>query len=131
MFSGVAHQCCDPHQRAAPSAHVQVKLRLIGDGEVRLAGGDQLRRVVGIGRRDQLDIQPRIREVAPLQRDEEGRVVGIDEPVEHQGHLLGGAGGFGGEQGRCEANGDRKQQCLGHEPHLSFSLSANYVSGCQ
>ena len=88
------YQRRNPHQRQ-PLGHLQVKLRLVGDCEVRLAGGDQLGRVIGVGRRDELDLDPLIREVALLQRDEEGCVVGVDEPVEHQGELVGRDGRFG------------------------------------
>ena len=48
---------------------------------------------LGIGRRDQLDVEVLPREIAALPGDDEGRVVGIDEPVEDHSELFGGEGG--------------------------------------
>jgi len=75
------HQSADPHQRQ-PLRGLEMQLRLVGDREVRLPRGDQLRRIVGIGRGDQLHLQSGIREEAALLRDHQRTVVGVHEPVE-------------------------------------------------
>jgi hypothetical protein len=67
---------------------MDVQLGLVGDGERRLAGGDQLGRVVGVGRLDQLDLEPGLGEKALLQGDDQRPVVRVDEPVEHHRKLL-------------------------------------------
>jgi len=80
-----------------------VELRLIGNGDVGLAGGDQLGRIVGVGRGDQLDIEAGIGEIAKTLRHIERRVIGIGEPVEQHHELLAGDGGGQGPQGEQES----------------------------
>ena len=59
------------------------QLRLVGDGEVGLAGLQQLERRGRIGRRLERDVEPRPRERAGLLRRVEAGVVGVREVVEH------------------------------------------------
>ena len=66
-----------------------MQLRLVGDGEIGLAGGHQLGRVIGVGGRDQLDLEPLGGEEALLARHDERAVVGVDEPVQDHGELVG------------------------------------------
>ncbi len=67
---------------------LHVKLGLIGNRDIGLAGGDQLGRIIGIGRRDHLDLEPVFGEIAHLLGDEERRMVRVDEPVQQQGELV-------------------------------------------
>ena len=50
-------QRADAHQRQA-LGRLDVQLRLVGDRDIGLPGRHQLGRVVGIGGRDQLDLEP-------------------------------------------------------------------------
>ena len=47
---------------------LDVQLRLIADRDVGLAGGDQLGRIVRIGRRDDLDLEAGSRRSSPARR---------------------------------------------------------------
>ena len=55
--------------------HPQVELRLVGDREVRPAGGHHLRRVRQVRRGDHLDLEPLVGEVALLFGDDDRPVV--------------------------------------------------------
>ncbi len=55
--------------------------------------GHQLGRVVGVGRCHQLDLETLGGEEALLARDDQRRVVRIDEPVEQDGQPVRGQGG--------------------------------------
>ena len=63
---------------------------LIGDGNVGFPGRDQLGRIVGVGRGDDLDLEARSLEIAAALGHQDRRVIRIDEPVEQQRQLLGG-----------------------------------------
>ena len=66
-----------------------MQLRLVGQRHIGLAGGDQLGRHGGIGRLDQIDLQPLLGKVALLLSDDQRAVIGVDEPVEQQFDLVG------------------------------------------
>ncbi len=85
---GRCDQRSHPRQRQ-PLGGLDMKLGLVGDGQVRLAGGHQLGRVVGVGRLDHLDLEAGLGEEALLLGHHQGRVVGVEEPVEQQGELFG------------------------------------------
>ena len=50
---------------------LDVQLRLVADRDLGLAGGDQLGRIVRIGGRDDLDLEPGVGEVAALLRHQD------------------------------------------------------------
>ena len=89
---GRRHQRADALERQ-PGVHLHVQLGLVRDRDLGPAGGHQLGRVVGIGRGDELDLEAAVAEVALLLGHHEGRVVGVDEPVEQHREALGGGGG--------------------------------------
>ena len=102
---GRGDQRGDADQRQAPG-DLNMQLWLIRHRQVRLAGGDQLGRVVGIGRGDQLDLQALGLEKALVARHHQGGVVGVHEPVQQHGQGLGlGPRGQGGQEhdggGKC------------------------------
>ena len=82
-----------------------MKLRLIGDSEIGLPGGYQLWRVVGIRRRHELDVEAARGEVSLAFRNEERRVIGIDEPVQNDRQLLVRRGCRHGQQCQKECSG--------------------------
>ena len=85
---GRGDQRSDARQRQPPGG-LDMKLRLVGDGKVGLAGRHQLGRVVGIGRLDHLDLEAGRGEESLFLGHHEGRVVGVQEPVEQKGELFG------------------------------------------
>ena len=108
-------QDADPHQRQAfGGQHLQG--RLVRHGVVGLACSHQLGRRVGIGRRDQLDVEPVLGEEAALLGDHQGGVVGIDEPVEQQADLVLRRGG------QRQARERERRASAGSEYASSFSL---------
>ena len=82
-------QRADALQRQA-LVHLQVQLRLIGDRQIGLTGGDQLWRVGGVGGGDDFDLKPLVLEEALFLRDDDRGVVGVHEPVKDQRQLVGG-----------------------------------------
>ena len=102
------HQRSHPDQRQ-PFGHLQVQLRLVRDRKVGAAGGDHLRRVSRIGGGDDLDRQALIGEIAVLLGDQDRAVVGVHEPVQHQGELVLRPHRGGKQQG----SKDKRQQA-GH-----------------
>ena len=99
-------QRADARERQA-LVDLDVELRLVADRDLGLAGRDQLGRIVGVGRGDDLDLEPGIGKIAQLLRDDDRRMVGIDEPVEQQRQLIGGARRSG--QGEPEAQNSERQ----------------------
>jgi hypothetical protein len=92
---------------------IQLKhqVRLVGHGDLALAGGDQLRRCARIGRRDQLDIEAGTLEEAARLGDDERRVVRVDEPVEQHGELVGSLGATGDAERDGECGYDGTEHC--------------------
>jgi hypothetical protein len=118
----------DTHDRQA-AGDLQMQLRLIGDGDVALAGGDEFRRIVGIGGRDQLDVEPRVFEIAVLERDIERPVIRIDEPVEQDSELVGGLGARREREGG--QHGDGETEAHGSSPQGRSGSSVGLDSACQ
>ena len=76
----------------AAGVDVEVEAGLVMQGNLGLAGGDETRRQRRIGRGHQLDIETMAGEGAALLGHHQRRVVGVDEPVEQHGQLVGGVG---------------------------------------
>ena len=83
----------------------EVKLRLIGDGKVHTACGDHAGRVVGVSGGDDLDLETRIGEIAQFLRQNDGAVIGVHEPVEHEGQLVLRLRLCGKGKGKCQGEG--------------------------
>ncbi len=112
----------DPHERQ-PLGDLEVELGLVGDREIGLLRRHELGRIVGIRGGDELDLEPRVAEETLLVCDHERAVIGVDEPVEHEGEAFRPRGLCGGEQERGEEQGAPS--------HLPFSVPSSRVSFCQ
>ena len=115
------HERTDAGERQA-LVDLDVQLRLIGDRDVGLAGGDQFRRVVRIRRGDDLDVQTGIGEIAELVGNDDRRVIRIDKPVEHECELLGGRSR--GRQREAEQDGERCQAHGRQSPQIMMRRCA-------
>ena len=110
------HQGRDAQERQA-LVHLDVELGLIGDRQIGLAGGHQLRRVVRIRRRDDLQVDPGLFEIALLERDEDRRVVRVHEPVEQKGERLGRRARARRQSAGRETGADGNGESGLHDPH--------------
>ncbi len=108
----LANQRTDADRRH-PFIHQRVELRLIAYGEIGLACRQQQRHRGGVRWRDRLNLQPLTRKGAALFGGKDGRMIGIDEPVEEQAYLLR----------RLRGRRGRNQQRRQHQHHFFHDYS--------
>ncbi len=86
--------------------HLKVHLLLIGNGKVGLSCRHHLGGRRGIGRRDDIHVQPGILEVAELVGDDDGAVIRVHIPVENELQLVVGVSGGGSGESEAEQGGE-------------------------
>ncbi len=102
-------QDTDPHQVQA-GGDLFEELRLGRQCHVALAGGDEFRPHGGVGRWDQLHVEPFGRVGADLLGDQHGGMVWVCEPVEDDAQVVGGLGGRERDQKKEKASTGLKKE---------------------
>ncbi len=91
------------HGQALIDQHI--KLSLVAERGIGLAGGEQARRQVRVGGRHQRHVQPGAVEGADIAGGEQRRMVRVHEPVQDHGELLFGRGALRERGGRGQRGG--------------------------